>query len=110
MRPAVEKACADRDLCVLIVPVAILAPHWNKLLAASALPRRALTALPGSATRPWSGSGAVPAELAVFPCDFGRLSPRGSLPSLSECPGAVARRQRPHCGSASDSHEQLRLR
>jgi hypothetical protein len=37
VRPAVEKACADRALCVLNGPVAILAPHWNKLLAASVL-------------------------------------------------------------------------
>jgi hypothetical protein len=37
----VKKACADRALCVLIVPVAILAQHWWKLAAASVLPRGA---------------------------------------------------------------------
>ena len=39
VRATVEKACADRALCVLLVPVAILAPHWGRLLAASVLPR-----------------------------------------------------------------------
>ena len=33
IRPTVEKAVADRALCVLVVPVAILAPYWGKLLA-----------------------------------------------------------------------------
>jgi hypothetical protein len=101
VRPAVEKACADRFLCVLIFPVAILAPHWNKLLVASVLPCQA-PYLDGfarirdpSSMVAWSGSFAVPAELAFFACDFGRLSPRESLPPLSECPGATARRRAP---------------
>jgi hypothetical protein len=37
VRATVEKACADRALCVLLVPVAILAQHWGKLLKASVL-------------------------------------------------------------------------
>ncbi len=37
----VEKAVADRALCVLVLPVAILAPYWSKLLYASFLPRAA---------------------------------------------------------------------
>ncbi len=37
----VEKECADQVLCVLVVPVAVLAPHWDKMLATSALPRDA---------------------------------------------------------------------
>jgi hypothetical protein len=41
VRATVEKACADRALCILLVPVAILSPHWGKLLAASVLPRAA---------------------------------------------------------------------
>ncbi len=32
-----EKECADRALCVLLVPVAVLAPHWGQLLVASVL-------------------------------------------------------------------------
>ncbi len=34
VRATVEKACADSALCVLLVPVAILALHWERLLAA----------------------------------------------------------------------------
>ena len=43
VRATVEnlKACPDRALSVLLVPVAVLAPHWGKLLAASVLPRGA---------------------------------------------------------------------
>jgi hypothetical protein len=32
----VEKACVDRALCVLLVPVALLAQYWGKFLLASA--------------------------------------------------------------------------
>ena len=117
VRPAVEKACADKALCILVVPVAILAPHWTRLLAASVLPRRS-PYLDGffRVRRPdhmvtWTEPGcAPPAELAVFACDFGRLAPRGGLPALSSCLGAVARRQRPPCGSAGDELDRHRLR
>ena len=114
VRVTVEKAMADRALCVLIVPVAILAPHWNHLLRASVLPRRAPYAdgfarirQPASLLR--IGSSACPVELAVFACDFGRLAPRAGLPLLSTCPGAVARRPRPLCGSVGDAADRLRL-
>jgi hypothetical protein len=116
VRATVEKACADRALCVLVVPVAILAPHWNKLLAASVLPRRSpyldgfFRVRDPSRQVAWSGSSDMPAELAVFACDFGRLLPRASLPPLSACPGASSRRQRHLCGSADDCRVQHRLR
>ena len=41
VQATVEKAQADSALCVLLVPVAILTPHWGKLLAAPVLPRAA---------------------------------------------------------------------
>ncbi len=41
VRAAVEKKMVDRTLCILVVPVAILAPYWNHLLSASVLPLRA---------------------------------------------------------------------
>ena len=102
---------ADLALCVLIVPVAILAPH---LLAASVLPRRAQYAHGFARIRRPAGqllvrSGAGPIELAVSACDLGRLAPRAGLPPLSPCPGAVARRQRPRCRSAGDAADQLRI-
>jgi hypothetical protein len=116
LRPAVEKACADRALCVLVVPVAILAPHWNKLLAASVLPRRApyldgfFRVREPTRSVAWSGAADPPAELAVFACDFGRLSPRSALPPPSTCPGSFARRQRHLCGSEDDCRVQHRIR
>jgi hypothetical protein len=115
VRAMVEKACADRALCVLLVPVAILAPHWGKLLADSVLPRGAPYADGFCRVRDpasllaWPDASA-PAELAIFACDFSRLEPRAGLPQLSACPGAIARRQRPLCGSVADALDRQRLR
>jgi hypothetical protein len=106
----------DRALCVLVIPVAILAPYLGRLLAASVLPRRSpyldgfFRVRDPARAVDWSGSSAAPAELAVFACDFGRLSPRPSLPPLSACPGAFARRRRHLCGSADDCRVQHRIR
>ena len=66
------------------------------------------TAAASPETPPGPGDYA-PAELAVFACDFG-LEPRPGLPSLSDCPGAVAPRPRTACGSAVDLRDRLRLR
>jgi hypothetical protein len=115
VRATLEKAMADRALCALLVPVAILAPHWSKLLAASVLPRRApyadgfLRVRDPSRVLSWPDPHG-PAELALFVCDFSRLQPRAALPQLSSCPGASARRPRPACGSASDALDRHRLR
>jgi hypothetical protein len=66
------------------LPGSILTPHWNKLLmvsAGSALPRSAAyrdrfvqISGPGSQLR--NARSYVPVGLAVFACDFNRLSPR----------------------------------
>jgi hypothetical protein len=115
VRATVEKACADRALCVLLVPVAILQPYWGKLLAASVLPRGVpyvdgfhRIRDPGSLLS-WPDARA-PSELAIFACDFGRLQPREGLPPLSSCPGAFARRPRHLCGSAADARDRHYLR
>jgi hypothetical protein len=89
VRAAVEKKMVDRTLCVLVVPVAILAPYWNHLLSASVLPLRAPYADGFARVRRPAilvqnlGPGA-PAELAVFACDFSLLA---RLPPLASCPG-----------------------
>ena len=111
----VEKACADRALCVLIVPVAILAPHWSKLLYASALPIAApyldgFLRIRSPAQHLTHSGDYAPSELAVFACDFSRLDPRPGLPPLSSCPGAFAPRPRPQCGGEMDLRDRLRLR
>ena len=115
VRATVEKACVDRALCVLVVPVAILAPYWSKLLYASALPLGApftegFVRIRSPARHLLHLGDYAPAELAVFACDFSRLAPRPGLPPLSGCPGAVAPRPRVACGSAADLRDRLRLR
>ena len=115
LRATIEKACADAALCVLVVPLAVLAPHWNKLLAASLL--SAASGFPAGFARVrrpgpllLHADGFDPTELAVFACDFGRIAPRAGLPPTSTCPGAFTRRLRPVCGSARDQAERARLR
>ncbi len=108
VRATVEKACADRALCVLVVPVAILAQYWSKLLYASVLPLGApftedFIRIRSPALHLRHLGDYAPEELAVFACDFGRLEPRPGLPSLSDCPGAVAPRP-------STPYDRLRLR
>jgi hypothetical protein len=114
VRAVVRKACADGARCVLVMAVAILAPHWHKLLAASVLPR---SSHPEGFVRIRSprplllhAAAYAPTELAVFACDFGRISPRPNLPPPSSCPGSFLRRHMPACGSASDYSDRARLR
>jgi hypothetical protein len=115
VRAAVVKACADRALCILLVPVAVLQQHWSKLLAASVLPRRAPYAdgflwvrdpLPHLS---WPDASA-PAELAIFACDFCRLEPRPGLLPPSSCPGASARQWRHLCCGLADARDRHYLR
>ena len=115
VRATVEKACADRALCVLVVPVAILAPYWSKLLYSSALPLGApfeegFVRFRSPAQHLRHQGDYAPSELAVFAWDFGRLEPRLGLPSLSIFPGAVAPRPRTACGGSADLRDRLRLR
>ena len=98
-----------------MVPVSILAPHWNKLLAASVLDQSS-GFKDGSVRIRKTGSlllhsaGYAPEELAIFACDFGRLAPRAGLPAASSCPGAIRRRPRPVCESVADQADRVRLR
>ena len=116
VKAAVGKACADRALCALLVPVAILQQHWGKLLAASVLLGGAPYADSFRRIRdpdsllPWPDAQSL-AALAIFACDFGRLEPRAGLPLLFSCPaGASARRSRHLCGSAADVCDRYYLR
>lgn len=100
---------------MLVVPVAILAPYWSKLLYASALPLGApfvegFVRFRSPARHLRHHGDYAPSELAVFACDFGRLEPRLGLPALSACPGAVAPRPRTACGGSADLRDRLRLR
>ena len=114
LRPALAKAIADRARCVLVVPVAIIAPHWHKLLAASVLSPLAYPDGFLRIRRPLplllhEGSYR-PTELAIFACDFSRISPREGLPPPSDCPGSRLHRPRPPCGSHADFDDRSLLR
>ncbi len=99
LRSALAKAIDDRARCVLVVAVAVIAPHWNKLLAASVLPPVAFSNGILRVRNPLPlllyASAYRPTELAVFACDFSRLSPRADLPDDSNCPCSRLRRPRP---------------
>jgi hypothetical protein len=111
----VTKAIEDRALCILLVPVTILSPFWHKLLSASVLPRlvfpEGFLRIRKPAPLLRHAGGYAPQELAVFACDFERISPRIDLPPLaSGCPGPFLRRPRPPCGSPGDLADRLLLR
>ena len=104
----------DRALCVFVVAVAIIAPHWHKLLAASVLPRRDFPEGFLRVRQPlplldYAGTY-HPTELAVFACDFGLLSPRMDLPPACGCHGARLRRPRSACGGFADFADRSLLR
>jgi hypothetical protein len=115
VRATVEKAITDRALCVLVLPVAILAPYGSKLLRASVLPLAApygdgFLRIRAPGEHLLHVGGFAPSELAVFACDFGRLAPRPGLPQLAVCPGPFAARPRPPCGGGGNLRDRLCLR
>ena len=88
------------------MPVSITAPYWHLLLKASVLPAgpapdgflrirdpRTALGLAGSFD---------PKELAVFVCDFSRLSLRSDLAATYGCAGFFSARRRHLCVRAMD--------
>ena len=107
----VEKAVADRAVGILVAPLAVTSPVWHKLLKASVLPGRDKYLRIRHAGRFVAHAGGLSSpELAIFPCDFGRL--RGSPDGWRDpaCAGAFRRRPRPPCGSAADEADRRLLR
>ena len=116
IKPVVRKAVADAALRVLVVPVSITAPYWHLLLKASVLPAgpapdgflRIPSRDPRTALR-LAGSF-DPKELAVFVCDFSRLSLRSDLAGTYGCAGFFSARRRHLCGTSADYEDRRRLR
>lgn len=114
IRRTVQKAIADAALCVLVVPVAVTAPHWHKLVACSVLERK--PAVDGfvrvrNPRRELAHARSYdPKELAVFACDFAVWSRRADISAAAPCAGAYERRRRPLCGSEADYADRRRLR
>lgn len=116
VRATVRKAMADGARILLVVPVAILAPYWHKLVAASVLTRHpakdGFVRIKHAHRYLTDAAGYEPRELAIFACDFSALAPDHSPPggATPPCAGAFARRPRHRCGSADDLRDRLALR
>jgi hypothetical protein len=78
-------------LCVVIVPVAVTAPYWHKLVRASVLDCRPAVDGFFRVRNPHKvvegAAGTLSSELTVFACDFSRLHPRADLPGACRCAG-----------------------
>ena len=104
----VAKARADGARAIVVTPLAVSAPYWNKLLRSSVVPneegyiriRRQQSSL---------GSD-VDGELAIFAVDFAehavRTRPQATSP---HCGSEHAYRGRPLLGSLADQAERARI-
>ena len=114
IKPAIRKAVADAATCVLVVPVAVTAPYWHKLVRASLLPAGlgpdGFLRVRNPRTQLRHAGSFDPKELAVFVCDFSRLRSRADLAAHAGCAGFLEVRRRPLCGSEADYEDRRRLR
>ena len=103
------KAAADGVRALVIVPLAITAPYWAKLLRSSVVAngagyvrcRKMQSATPGSAAS---------TELALFAVDFAPVQLRNRLHTTTpDCGKAAAFRGRPLAGSIHDQEERARI-
>jgi hypothetical protein len=98
---------ADRALpvCVPVVPVAILAPHWHAQLSAS-------VASGASPTPTASSASATRLNPSRGPAAAHRLRSLGPArrPAAAGHMSRVAPRQRPLCGSGGDARDRHRVR
>ena len=100
----VAKARADGARAVVVTPLAVSAPWWNKLLRASVV-RNDEGFLRIRKQQSQLGSD-VEGELAIFAVDFAPFSSRvRSTPPSSPCGCAAAFRGRPLGGSTADQAE-----
>ena len=110
-RHVVNKAMQDGARIVLVVPLAVTAPHWQKLLRASVVANAdrylRVRNVPMSVSHSTADD---PSELAVFVCDFKGLSGDADSDVIGACAGAYARRGRVPCGSREDEEDRRRLR
>ena len=110
LNKVVAKARADGACAILITPLSVAAPYWNKLLRASILQgeepylrvrRQALSGYLGSDTD---------GDLAIFAVDFSPFSLRvHATPALPSCGRAAEFRGRDPAGSPHDLRERARI-
>jgi len=110
-RHVVNKAIQDGAMIVLVVPLAVTAPHWQKLLRASVVANSDRYLRVRNVSMSVSHSTADdPRELAVFMCDFRGMRDEADSVVVGDCAGAYARRRRALCGSREDEEDRRRLR
>jgi hypothetical protein len=102
------KARADGARAVVVTPLSVSAPYWNKLLRASVVPNGAgYVRIRRQAADVDSD---VRGELALFAVDFTRYSTRACLAHcLPPCGRELAFRGRPPAGSPADTAERARI-
>lgn len=110
-RRVVNKAMQDGARMVLVVPLAVTAPHWQKLRKYSLIDNadrylRVKNARAGLR----HGSADDPNELAVFACDFSCIVGEADCAPSVGCVGPVTRRPRRPCGGGRDEEDRRRLR
>ena len=111
IRPAIRKAIADAARVVLVVPVAVTAPVWSKLVSCSLWPNSdGFLRIRNPQAVLSHAHQYAPKELAVFACDFSKLHPRTDSGFAPACAGAYDQRRRPLCGSPEDFGDRSRLR
>jgi hypothetical protein len=110
-RRVVNKAMQDGARMVLVVPLAVTAPHWQKLRKYSLIDNadrylRVKNARAGLR----HGSADDPNELAVFACDFSCIVGEADCAPSVGCVGPVTRRPWRPCGGGRDEEDRRRLR
>jgi hypothetical protein len=111
IRQVVREATVDMAACVLVVPVATVAPHWSKLVRSPLLSGREAPdgylriRTPGSHLR--HATSFAPKELAVFVCDFA-LAGGGESRAGAGVRRLVLARIRPLCGGSEDAADRRR--
>ena len=103
------KARADGVRALVVVPLSVSSPYWNKLLAASVLPGAQGYVAVRHRQQAASGSDAA-GELAIFPVDFwGAKSRLRGDNCVPRCGKEAAFRGRPRLGSVEDQADRERI-
>ncbi len=106
----VGKARTDEIRAIVVTPLAVAAPYWNKLLRASVVPGEdGFLRMARQQSAPQHSDCSE--ELAVFAVDFSSGTIRRSLPPCAPSCGAEATfRGRPPLGSLLDQEDRARIR
>jgi hypothetical protein len=103
------KAQADGVRALVVVPLSVNAPYWNKLLRASVLRDSQGYVAVRHQQQAALGSDAA-GDLAIFPVDFwGEMSRLRGDSCVPRCGREALFRGRPRLGSAADQADRARI-